>query len=111
MFHGRNTLRRNISRKEYEEHEEHREYRESHTCSSYSLYSFRCIPTNELRSGLMHLTEYDRALLAGERGLAARMAMSIIVRMAEIQGASELIDISQAHIDSTIYMGEAGLEF
>jgi len=59
----------------------------------------------------MHLTEYDRALLAGERGPAARMAMSIIVRMAEIQGASELIDISQAHIDSTIYMGEAGLEF
>jgi predicted aconitase len=59
----------------------------------------------------MHLTEYDHALLAGERGPATRMAMSIIVRMAEIQGATELIDISQAHIDSTIYMGEAGLEF
>ena len=39
------------------------------------------------------------------------MAMSIIVRMAEIQGAAGLLDISQAHIDSTIYMGEAGLEF
>jgi len=39
------------------------------------------------------------------------MAMSIIVRMAEIRGAGELLDISQAHIDSTIYMGEAGLEF
>jgi cis-L-3-hydroxyproline dehydratase len=59
----------------------------------------------------VNLSEYDRALLAGERGPAARMAMSIIVRMAEIQGAAELIDISQAHIDSTIYMGEAGLEF
>jgi len=59
----------------------------------------------------MTLSEYDRALLAGDRGPAARMAMSILTRMAEIQGARELLDISQAHIDSTIYMGEAGLEF
>ena len=59
----------------------------------------------------MILSEYDRALLAGDRGPAARMAMSILTRMAEIQGACELLDISQAHIDSTIYMGEAGLEF
>jgi predicted aconitase len=59
----------------------------------------------------MILTEYDRALLAGERGPAARVAMSIVTRMAEIQGAAQLLDISQAHIDSTIYMGEAGLEF
>jgi cis-L-3-hydroxyproline dehydratase len=59
----------------------------------------------------MHLSDSDRALLSGDRGPAARMAMSIIVRMGEIQGAPELLDISQAHIDSTIYMGEAGLEF
>jgi len=59
----------------------------------------------------MLLSPDDRAMLAGDRGPAARMAMSIIVRMAEIQGAGELLTISQAHIDSTIYMGEAGLEF
>jgi len=59
----------------------------------------------------MILSDYDRALLSGDRGPAARMAMSIVTRMAEIQGANELLDISQAHIDSTIYMGEAGLEF
>jgi predicted aconitase len=59
----------------------------------------------------MILTDHDRALLAGERGPAARMAMSIVTRMASIQGATQLLDISQAHIDSTIYMGEAGLEF
>ena len=59
----------------------------------------------------MLLSDYDRALLAGDRGPAARMAMSIIARMAEIQGAPELLDITQAHIDSTIYMGQAGLEF
>jgi predicted aconitase len=59
----------------------------------------------------MLLTPRDRALLSGDLGPAARMAMRIIVRMGEIQGAPELLDISQAHIDSTIYMGEAGLEF
>jgi predicted aconitase len=59
----------------------------------------------------MHLSDYDRACLSGARGPAPRMAMSIIVRMAEIQGAPQLLEISQAHIDSTIYMGEAGLEF
>ena len=58
----------------------------------------------------MILSDYDHALLSGAHGPAARMAMSIITRMAEIQGARELLDISQAHIDSTIYMGEAGLE-
>lgn len=39
------------------------------------------------------------------------MAMSIVVRMAEVIGAPGLLDISAAHIDSTIYIGEAGLEF
>ena len=54
---------------------------------------------------------YDRALLAGEHGPAAQLAMSILVRMAEVWGAAELMDISGAHIDSTIYIGEAGLEY
>jgi predicted aconitase len=39
------------------------------------------------------------------------MAMSIVVQMAEVFQAEELMDISAAHIDSTIYIGEAGLEF
>lgn len=50
-------------------------------------------------------------MLDGARGPAARMAMSIVVRMAEVFGARELMDITAAHIDSTIYIGEAGLEF
>ena len=59
----------------------------------------------------LDLTARDRDLLAGVHGAGARMAMSIVVRMAEIQDASSLLDIEQAHIDSSIYMGEAGLEF
>lgn len=57
------------------------------------------------------LTDRDRALLAGDLGPAARLAMTIIVRMAELLGAAALLDITAAHIDSTIYIGEAGLEF
>lgn len=57
------------------------------------------------------LTDADRAMLTGARGPAAQMAMSIVVRMADVFGARELMDISAAHIDSTIYIGEAGLEF
>jgi hypothetical protein len=59
----------------------------------------------------MLLSDGDRAMLNGERGPAARLAMSILVRMADVYGASELMDISQAHIDSTIYLGDATLEF
>ena len=59
----------------------------------------------------MHLTDQDRALLNGEAGPAARLAMSILVQMAEVVGAERLMDITAAHIDSSIYTGEAGLEF
>lgn len=50
-------------------------------------------------------------MLNGELGPAARMALSIVVRMAEVVAADELLDISAAHIDSTVYIGDAGLEF
>ena len=59
----------------------------------------------------MLLSDLDRALLSGERGPAAQMAMRILVRMAELQGAGEMLSISQAHIDSTIYLGQASLDF
>ena len=50
-------------------------------------------------------------MLRGDHGPAVKMAMSILVRLAEVAGANELLDISGAHIDSTVYIGEAGLEF
>ena len=39
------------------------------------------------------------------------MAMSILVRMAEVQGADRLMPVTAAHIDSALYMGEATLEY
>jgi len=57
------------------------------------------------------LTPTDQAMLAGEHGPATQMAMRIMVRMAQIYQAPNLMDISAAHIDSSLYMGQATLEF
>ena len=59
----------------------------------------------------MELSALDRALLAGEEGPAAQLAMRILSRMARVRGARRMLDIEGAHIDSTIYVGDAGLEF
>src|SRR4026208_1137951 len=59
----------------------------------------------------LQLTDKDHEMLRGDHGPATKMAMSILVRMAEVANAEELIDITGAHIDSTVYIGDAGLEF
>ena len=59
----------------------------------------------------LDLTSHDRALLEGAHGAGARMAMRIMVRMAEVYGAGSLMDITAAHIDSALYMGDATLEY
>ena len=59
----------------------------------------------------LELTDLDRAMLDGNDGPAAQLAMQILVRMAEVYSAERLMDITQAHIDSTIYIGDATLEF
>ncbi len=59
----------------------------------------------------LELSEYDQSLLDGEGGPAGQMAMRILARMAPFYGAQRLLDISGAHIDSTIYIGQAGLEY
>lgn len=59
----------------------------------------------------LSLSSDDQAMLRGDRGPAAEMAMSIIVRMAEVHEAVSLLDITAAHIDSALFMGDATLEF
>lgn len=59
----------------------------------------------------VQLDDRDRALLAGEGGEGARLAMKIIVRMAEVGGARRLRDVTAAHIDGCLYHGRAGLDF
>ncbi|MEE9512949.1 MAG: aconitase X, partial [Anaerolineales bacterium] len=60
---------------------------------------------------MIRLSKYDKSVLNGEHGPAAKFAMKIIIRMAEVYDANRLMDIDAAHIDSSLYMGDATLEF
>ncbi len=57
------------------------------------------------------LSDPDQAILDGEKGQAAQVAMKIILQMAQLVGAKELMDVSQVHIDGCVYTGEASLTF
>lgn len=59
----------------------------------------------------LSLSPEDRSLLEGREGEAARLAMEIICTMAENQGATHLVDVTQAHIDGCIYASPANLIF
>lgn len=59
----------------------------------------------------LDLKEDDGAMLEGRDGIAVRQAMRIIVAMAAQQGASALVDVTQAHIDGCIYASPANLTF
>ncbi len=57
------------------------------------------------------LSKEDQEKLDGKHGPASKMAMSILVRMADVYQAETLMDITAAHIDSTLYIGDGTLEF
>ncbi len=60
---------------------------------------------------MVELEDRDRALLDGEDGEGAALAMRLVVKMAEVARAPRLRDITRAHIDSCLYHGHAGLDF
>lgn len=57
------------------------------------------------------LTGEDQAMLHGEGSEAQALAMRVLVGMARATGARRMIDISGAHIDGTLYLGRASLDF
>ena len=59
----------------------------------------------------LQLSRRDAAMLAGDFGPAARLAVRIVVRMGEILGARELVEITSSHIDGCLYHGDGGVEF
>lgn len=59
----------------------------------------------------MHLTQDERAVLEGESGKAAQLAMRMVVAVAESEDASRLVDIEDAHIDGCLYHGQSGIDF
>jgi len=50
-------------------------------------------------------------MLAGRRGAAVQSAMSVIVRMAEVTDASDLLPVTQAHIDACALMAPSNHDF
>lgn len=73
----------------------------------------RLVPVGGHRSSVqaMRLTAGDTAILNGELGEGARLALELVVAAGEAMGADELLDISGAHIDGCLYHGVAGLDF
>jgi len=59
----------------------------------------------------VRLGDRDRQMLEGKFGEASRIAMSVVSRMADVEGAPELMDVTQAHIDACGLLSDAGLEF
>ena len=59
----------------------------------------------------VQLEDRDREMLSGVEGEAARMAMEIVVAMAEVGGAERLVDIASGHIDGCLYHGQVSLDF
>jgi predicted aconitase len=59
----------------------------------------------------MHLDETEKRMLAGNSGSACQLAMKILCELGELFGAERMIAVSQVHIDMTLYMVDAGVEF
>lgn len=57
------------------------------------------------------LTDLDTAFLNNVYGDAARAAMRITLRLAEVLGVTELMDVTQVHIDGCGYTGPGSLAF
>lgn len=53
----------------------------------------------------------DSAMLNGECGEAEVVAMRLLVGLARATGARRMIDISSAHVDGTLYLGRASLDY
>jgi predicted aconitase len=59
----------------------------------------------------IELEDRDRALLDGDAGDGAALAMRLVVRMAQVARAPRLRDVTRAHIDSCLDHGQVGLDF
>lgn len=59
----------------------------------------------------VRLEDRDREMLSGAEGEASRMAMEIVVAMAEAAGAERLVDVGSGHIDGGLYHGRVSLDF
>ncbi|MCS7104695.1 MAG: aconitase X catalytic domain-containing protein [Thermofilaceae archaeon] len=61
----------------------------------------------------MFLTRKEEEILNGVRGEGLALAMETVVKVAEVLGATRLVEISSAHVSGVSYknLGEEGVEF
>jgi predicted aconitase len=57
------------------------------------------------------LNEDCQAMLEGARGPATRFAMQLVMRAADVMGATRLVPVTFAHIDACFYAGQAHVDF
>ena len=61
----------------------------------------------------MKLTEKEERMLKGDMGRGVQCAMEVLVKMGELYGAEEFVEVKNAHIDAAAYttIWDAGTEF
>ncbi|MEK9557947.1 MAG: aconitase family protein [Alphaproteobacteria bacterium] len=69
------------------------------------------IPLEDADLSAMELTAGDQSMLDGADGPVTAMAMDIICRLAVMQGADRLVDVTRGHIDGCILAHDANLRF
>ena len=60
--------------------------------------------------GALRLTAEERDMLEGGHGEGVAFAMRLVVALARTSGASHLLPITSAHVDSCLYHGRASLD-
>jgi len=60
---------------------------------------------------MLRLNDRDQAMLGGDFGPAAQMAMRILSTMAAAYDAQHMLDIVSAHVDGCLYHGDSGIDF
>ena len=75
------------------------------------MFSSKIIRLRELNIDTLQLNSKDRSILKGNHGVAQQLAMETICKMATIQNAKELIDVTKGHIDGCILAHDANLIF
>jgi hypothetical protein len=59
----------------------------------------------------LRLTGKNKETIEGRHGEAARIALQVLVELGQLYGALEMMKVSQVHLDTTVYMVDAGVEF
>lgn len=75
------------------------------------IFGSKTIKLSEVNIGTLTLNSKDQSILDGNHGAAQQIAMETICKMAAIQNAKELIDVTKGHIDGCILAHDANLIF